>query len=63
MEGYPFDYFKEQYRRYLLFSSLYGISVTGNLDWANERGVEMARTFLDQILAAIVINKSGELIP
>jgi aminoglycoside/choline kinase family phosphotransferase len=63
MEGYPFDYFKEQYRRYILFSLLYGISVAGNLDLANERGIELARTLLDRTLTAIVDNKSGELIP
>lgn len=63
IQGYSFDYFKEQYRRYILFSLLYGISVAGNLDLANERGVELARTFLDRTLAAIEDNKSGDLMP
>jgi thiamine kinase-like enzyme len=63
IQGYSFDYFKEQYRRYILFSLLYGISVAGNLDLANERGVELARTFLDRTLTAIEDNKSGDLMP
>lgn len=63
IEGYPFDYFKEQYRRYILFSLLYAISVAGNLDLANERGVDLAKTILDRVLAAIEDNKSGDLIP
>ncbi|MCP4754053.1 MAG: phosphotransferase [Proteobacteria bacterium] len=63
VEGYPLDYFKEQYRRYILFSLLYAISVSGNLDLANERGVELAKSLLDRTLMAIQDNKSGELMP
>lgn len=63
VKGYSFDYFKEQYRRYILFSLLYGISVAGHLDLANERGVELAKTYLDRTLTAIEDNDSGDLMP
>ena len=63
MEGYSFEYFKEQYRRYILFSLLYAISVSGNLNLANQRGVDLAKTFLDRTLVAIEDNNSGDLMP
>jgi hypothetical protein len=45
------------------FFLLYSISIAGTLDLANERGVELARTYLDRTLAAIEDHRSYEVVP
>jgi len=63
MEKYPYNEFLDRYRRSILFSLLYAISVAGNLDLANERGVALTRTALDRVLTAIEDHQAGELMP
>lgn len=63
VKNYPRDTFMIQYRRFILFSLLYSISIAGTLDLANERGVDLARTYLDRTLAAIEDHRSYEVVP
>jgi hypothetical protein len=63
MKQIPFSEFRERYKRSILFSLLYAISVAGNLDLANERGVALTRTALDRVLTAIEDHQAGDLIP
>ena len=63
MKQIPFSEFRERYKRSILFSLLYAISVAGNLDLANERGVALTRSALDRVLTAIEDHQAGDLMP
>jgi len=63
IERIPFPEFKERYKRSILFSLLYAISVAGNLDLGNERGLALTRTALDRVLTAIEDHQAGNLMP
>ncbi|MEW6185693.1 MAG: phosphotransferase [Thermodesulfobacteriota bacterium] len=59
----PFPDFLVRYKRSILFTLLYGISVAGNLDLGNERGVTLTKIMLDRILLAIEDHQAGDLMP
>ncbi len=63
VKNYPFDTFVIQYRRALLFSLLYAISLAGTADKGNERGMDLCRILLDRTLAAIEDNNCAEVMP
>ena len=63
IEQISFNDFQERYKRSILFTLLYGISVAGNLDLGNERGLVLTRTMLDRILTAIEDHQAGDLMP
>lgn len=63
IEQISFKDFLERYKRSILFTLLYGISVAGNLDLGNERGMVLTRTMLDRILTAIEDHQAGDLMP
>ena len=62
-QGYEFDQCLHDYRASTLFCWLYAVIVLGTLDVANERGLALFTTNLQQSVAAITDLNAGELLP
>lgn len=61
VRGYDFDQCLEDYRASALFCLLYSVIEIGNLDTANERGVQLFSTIMERAISAIGDLNAGEL--
>jgi len=63
VRGYSFDRCFDDYRRSAMFCLVYPVISGGNLDLANERGVELVTVMLDRSIATILDLDCDEMIP
>ncbi|MDP3768655.1 MAG: phosphotransferase, partial [Dehalococcoidia bacterium] len=63
VKGYSFDQCFEDYRASVLCCLIYAVIGIGNLDLANERGVELFMTIMQRTTSAIEDLNAGELLP
>ncbi len=63
VHGYDFEQCFEDYRASALFCLLYSVLEIGNMDTANERGVELFDTIMKRAASAISDLNAGELLP
>ena len=61
--GYSFDQCFDDYRSAAMFCLAYPVNMGGNLDLANERGVELATAMLDRSIATILDLDCDQMIP
>jgi hypothetical protein len=63
VSGYSFEQCFDDYRRSAMFCLVYPVISGGNLDLANERGVELVTAMLDRSVATILDLDCDEMIP
>lgn len=63
VKDYSFDDLYEDYRTSVMFSFVYNVIGSGNLDYANERGMQMWTAWLDRTTAAIADLDAGATLP
>ena len=62
VHGYGFDQCFEDYRLSVLLCLGYSVLAAGQLDMANERGVELFTTIMERTTSAIIDLNAGELL-
>jgi hypothetical protein len=63
VRGYDFDEFMRDYRLSALFCLVYNVVGIGNLDFGNERGIELFKVWTERTAAAIEDLNATELMP
>lgn len=63
VKDYSFDDLFEDYRTSVMFSFVYNVIGSGQLDFANERGLSMWTAWLDRTTTAIADLNAGETLP